>query len=144
MNKMRLLKTKMESQKNLKVCWIPAETFFSLELWGACTFPLLCAPLSRPLVLVCMCFLLQTSRVGTMLLHDSGCHSGFMWKVTNSHLSSTNISLQWPLHLSHQMLLVENRKTLTHPLTWTNTHFSGISPHFSVSFTQINLNSDSH
>ena len=30
MNKMRLLKTKMESQKNLKVCWIPEETFFFL------------------------------------------------------------------------------------------------------------------
>ena len=140
MNKMRLLKTKMESQKNLKVCWIPEETFFSLELWGACTFPLLHATLSRPLVLVCMCFLLQTSC--TMLLHDSGCYSGFMWKVINSHLSSTNISLQWPLHLPHQILLVENRKTLNWPLTWTNTHFSWISPHFSVSFTQINLNSD--
>lgn len=105
MNKMRLLKTRMESQKNLKVCWIPEETFFLWSYEVLVLFPLLHATLLRPLVLLCMCFLWQTSGVGTMLLHDSGYHSKFtcLWKVINSHLSSTNTSLQWPLHLSQQI-----------------------------------------
>ena len=139
MNKMRLLKTKMESQKNLKVCWIPDETFFLWSYEVHVLFPLLHATFLRRLVLICMCFLLQTSGVGTMLLHDSGNHSGFMWeqqpRYINQHLFTMATSLVWTD-------IVETRKTLYPPLTWTNTHFSWISPHFSICFTQINWNLD--
>ena len=57
---------KYELYKDLLLCM----PFFLWSCEVHVLFPLLCATLLRPLVLICMCFLLQTSVVGTMLLLD--------------------------------------------------------------------------